>query len=216
MWVAYVPECGNFRKRPKGEVGRWHGGLVSQTTIGVYWGARPADLASCAARATRHFQSLSETSPYLDRWYLLASRKPKKLTEVDVHSNVILVDQLAMGVNRTDIDRKPIPELGWRIRYWNGDAGGWSASTDVHCGMLSRNPNLSNCANVSISGDVPDTLATELLRLLVGVWNPDTGVVTRNGPNGDKEVTVATYATSMSARIVGRGERHSRGRLVVN
>ena len=84
-----------------------------------------------------------------------ANRKPKNPTEVDVHSTTVLEGLLAKGVNRTDIDRKPIPELGWRIGFWNGEAGDWSAGTNVHCGLFSRNPNLSNCANLSITGDAP-------------------------------------------------------------
>ena len=188
---------------------------MSRTFVGVYWGARRSDLVSCAALAARHFQALSAASSLLGHWYLRANRKPKEPTEVDVRSNVVLEGLLAKGVNRTDIDRKPIPELGWRVGFWNGDAGGWSAATDVHCGLFTPNPNLSNSATLSISGDVPNELATTLLRTLVEIWNPDRGVVQRSGAFGDADVTLGAYATSVSARLFGPGERVGRGRLVI-
>lgn len=191
------------------------GEVVSRTFVGVYWRARQADLPSCAELALRHFQALSDASPHLAHWFLRANRKPVRPIEVDVRSHAALEQMLAKGVNRRDLDRQPIPELGWSIGYWSAGAGGWSATSDVHCGMFSKVRGLSNRATLSIVGDVPDDLATGILRAMIGIWNADWGVARREDAGGDMEITLGDYRTSFFARLFRRGERFARGRLLI-
>lgn len=188
---------------------------MSGIFVGVYWRARAADVTSCADLTLRHFEALAAASPNLARWYQRTNRKPKKPIEVDVRSNAVLQSLLLEGLNCTDVPRKPIPELGWRISLWNGDLAGRSAVTSVHCGLYSQNPNLSNVAYISIEGDVPNELAIELLRALVEIWNPDRGVAERTRGDVEPEATLATYTTSAGARLFGGGERVGRGRLII-
>lgn len=88
------------------------------------------------------------------------------------------------------------------------------SGTSIRCGLFSRNPNLSNCATLSIKGNVADDLPVALLGALASIWDADCGRAQKS-PDADTEVTLATYGTSAVARLFGRGEQVGRGRLVI-
>lgn len=183
---------------------------MATTTIAVHWALRRMDVAACSRLAHRHFALLGRASPNLADWYEKGARK-RLSPKVDVGSVDALERRLAKGLNRRDIDGAPISELGWSLGLWNGDTGGWSSSTAIHCGLFSRNPNLSNAASVSVDGDLEASAAIALFRGLIEIWSPDKGFVRRN--EGGVEQGWASYQTSLAARLWGRGERFAQGRL---
>jgi hypothetical protein len=170
------------------------------------------DVAACAVLAHRHFTLLAAMSPHLGEWCELGYRKPCSPKKVDVGSEAALERLLSKGVNRRDLDNAPIPELGWSLSLWNGDAGGWPSGTGIHCGMTSRNRNLSNSANVSIDGELDASLILGLFRGLIETWSPDSGFVRQY--EGKAERDCAFYRTSFPARFWGPGKRFAQGRLL--
>src|SRR6202007_600966 len=45
---------------------------------------------------------------------------------------------LANGVNRTDVGKAPIPELGWSMSLWAGDTDSEAYNVTFHCGAYSK------------------------------------------------------------------------------
>jgi hypothetical protein len=179
---------------------------MPRTLVAVYWGARRETLDACAQRTLRHFEALAGVSEHLGRWHKLGRRKPSTDRPVDVTSGEVVTDLLAAGVNRTDIGREVIPELGWSMSLWNGDAGGWSASVRIHCGLYSRVRGLSNAAYVSVNDDAGSAFSTAdaeaLLARWVQIWTPDRGVVERSD-GAEPAVELAVYAASRSLEPLG-------------
>jgi hypothetical protein len=42
---------------------------VTSIFVGVYWPARPEELATCALKLERHFAMLADTAPSLATWF---------------------------------------------------------------------------------------------------------------------------------------------------
>ncbi|WP_296742690.1 Imm52 family immunity protein [Mesorhizobium sp.] len=167
---------------------------MPETLIGVYWPARACDLNACARLAHTHFEAISHFDKGLASWFKLASRKPKVPVAADVGSLDALTGLLRKGVSRTDTDRSVIEELGWSIRFWNGEVGGCTANTSIKCGCTS--PWVSNAAYVSISREgsvgMDDAKALKLMEALVGIWNPESGVVQQSRWNAETQAHETT------------------------
>ena len=104
----------------------------------------------------------------------------KAETQVDVRSPEGSAELLAHGVNRKDIGREAISELGFGVALWNGSGESWSAGTSVTCGLYSKNSNLSNVANLTV--ECKDEIwrlirsaMINLLKQLITVWDSDNG-----------------------------------------
>lgn len=82
-----------------------------------------------------------------------------------------------LGVNRADIGRKVIVELGFDFFAWNGWKADLPASLSVLCGAFS--PVVSNSAVVSFDPEASPTLdlLQGILRAAVTAFDPEEGVV---------------------------------------
>lgn len=194
---------------------------------GVYWGARQEALSKCAERLERHFAVLASISPTLSHWQRGEKRKTQAETQVDVRSPEGSAELLAHGVNRKDIGREAISELGFGVALWNGSGESWSAGTSVTCGLYSKNSNLSNVANLTV--ECKDEMAPHpsaminLLKQLITVWDSDNGRLEQTYmPSNANMVAVepqdilyASYATSDAECQESEGavEPFGRGRL---
>jgi len=97
---------------------------------GSYWGKRPEAREQAAKRLNVFLTMLAECSAELASWFskgrsrASALRKPVR---VDVES---IRDMLK--VNRTDIGRQVIQDLGYSFSAWNGDHASLSAVIGVY------------------------------------------------------------------------------------
>lgn len=197
--------------------------------VSVYWGPRREDRAQCAMRVKAHFAALSSASANLGRWYHRGRERPSVDRPVDVSSSEALITLIEAGANRRDDNRNIIPELGFHVGFWNGAAGGWSASTDITCGLYAKTKGLSNVALLSVDFDAKSALsASEMARLLkrlIESWDPDTGKVWQSywwpnatGENAElRERVYVSYRTSGDTPYICQptilGEPFGRGRL---
>lgn len=151
------------------------------TTIGVYWGPRAATADECVVTLRGHFEVLASASPKLSVWYRQGKQKPSANDAVDTSSSAELRQLVLRGQNRADHSGELLPELGFRVSAWNGDSGGWSASSSVTCGLHANAHGLSNGAFVTIDFGPAEPMSAgnmlQLLRGLVEVWKPDEGFV---------------------------------------
>jgi hypothetical protein len=143
-------------------------------TVGAYWGQRKESRLACASRVSVFLQALAAQDAALSRWYKpLASRK-ERLRELphDVDGLLSLLE-----VNRRDIGREVIVELGFYFFAWNGWKADMPASLSVGCGAFS--PFGSNNAVVSFDPEASPTLdlLQGILRAAVTAFDPEDGVV---------------------------------------
>ena len=186
--------------------------------VGVYWRARPEELTACAVKLERHFAMLAETAPSLATWFRRGGRKPRPDQALEPAA-ANLERTLAKSVNRTDIGKIPILELGWSLGVWNGGVGGLEASTSVHCGFHGKTRGLSNSAYVSIGPredavwDTP-SMPMGLLKRLIEIWEPEKGVIRRQD-GAEAATELASYTTSPWRNPIkfGRTEHLKRGRI---
>ncbi len=155
---------------------------MSSILVAVYWKARNDSLEDCANMLREHFAALAETSEALERWHETAWRRPRHPKEVPVGTLESLAALFANGVHRRDDDKSVIVDLGWSMGLWNGDRDGLSASTSVHCGCTAHS--VGNNALLYVSSDEGEALskeaAVQLLKRLIWIWRPDTGLVERS------------------------------------
>lgn len=147
--------------------------------LGLYWEARREPLDQCAKRTYESLILLRSLG--YDRYFLLgrsrkdALRRQLDLTPESVHA------LLARGVNRTDLERKPIPELGWRLNLWSGDADDECYSFAVHCGSYARGIGNNLLLQLPIQGPhslkVSPERACEAFHALVPLWRPQQAVL---------------------------------------
>lgn len=109
--------------------------------ICVYWGSRHRPLDELVSQAAAYLHVLVEADEGLSRWAPVGrSLKQAMLSEpVDTLSPEVLRRFLLKGQNKTDMPpRQPIPELGYRLSFWNQRRGNLEASTSIHCGAHSQ------------------------------------------------------------------------------
>jgi hypothetical protein len=103
------------------------------------------------------------------------------------------VDRLVplLGVNRGDIGRKVIVELGFDFFAWNGWKADLPASLSVSCGAF--HPAVSNSAVVSFDSEASPTLdlLQGILRAAVTAFDPEDGVVVSDATrSADSSLTI--------------------------
>ncbi len=82
-----------------------------------------------------------------------------------------------MTRNRRDSDGSPIPELGWRVALWNGQAVSFSACVGAYA------PNQTNSVVISFapgSTEPRQQEQEEVLQLMIDHFDPDHAVATSN------------------------------------
>ena len=151
-------------------------------TLAGYWGSRKETAERCEERLLGFLRRIGDVSPLLQRWYRKGSKRNPKEFVLQNGSDEVL-RSLLRGVNRRDVDRVPIPELGYSFSAWNGaQDDNESASLSVHCGGDSHDVPNSCVLSLPYGGErAGQILSVETLRQLVEVlidqWDPDRAVI---------------------------------------
>jgi len=160
--------------------------------LGLYWKERKAGLQQCAA-AVHDSLSCMVGHGYGQFFETGKSRRDARTRRFDVSSTSV-EELLAKGVNRTDIGRQPIPELGWSMSLWSGDADDEAYSVSFHCGGFSRHVGNNVVIRLPASGrhslaEAPDR-AIAIYRDLVRIWNPEQAVLCEGNISWDRGLLV--------------------------
>ncbi|MDP7707556.1 Imm52 family immunity protein [Mycobacterium sp. TY815] len=150
--------------------------------IGAYWGSRAASVDECAERLATLIEQFAHVDPLLTGWRQGAGSKLKAIEQPRVTSDhADLVTRLLAGRNRRDTDRLVIEELGYSVSWWNGNPDA-SIGLAVRCGQTSPYSTNSLVLNLPESDAIPDlyspTTASKLLKIVIGIWQPDHAVWT--------------------------------------
>ena len=151
--------------------------------VGVYWGDRKATREACVPPILDMLHALRENDPLFARWYLkLATREESlgaELTEATAR------EKLEQGIV---LAADEVPDHGWKVTLWNGEADGRSAQILLFTGAdlgVPFSPTPNSCELQMPRGkDLPEVDAllrrprmTRLLAELARIWVADWGVV---------------------------------------
>lgn len=143
--------------------------------LGIYWGPRAQSLQECAELCLNTI-SLLRSAGY-PTFFQLGRTRREGLKHPIEESQQALELLLAKGINRTDVGRHPIPELGFRLGAWSGGSDAESYSLSITCGCYSSR--VSNVVLLALpsTGAYSRGSSPESARLafegLVGLWRPE-------------------------------------------
>ena len=137
----------------------------------MYWGPREETLTECS-------EKIALTISVLRKYGITEFVDPKS-TKIDFGS-VEISDLLK--VNKTDIGKRPIKELGWSMRLRNGPRSKIAFTLSIQCGGYSKHVGNSVVLLLPSQGElsiVDDPKRCEsLFDHLVPVWEPDQAIIT--------------------------------------
>ena len=147
--------------------------------LGLYWPARRDSLEECGRRAYETFRVLRILG-YEHYYFVGRSRRDALKRPFDVTAQNVLAT-LAKGVNRADIPRRAIPELGWSMSLWSGDSDDESYRISMRCGGYSEH--VGNSVVLKLPPVGPFSIAASPDRAmqayegLLGIWKPEQAVL---------------------------------------
>lgn len=206
--------------------------------ICVYWGPRQRAIEALVAQAAAYFHVLAQADDRLAHWARKGRSLRQSLTSepVDTGSSEVLRGLLLKGQNKTDMPpRQPIPELGYRLSFWNQRLGYLEASASVHCGAYSEYLSDDSQNNALLELNCLDEHGLAVGVLLdvflkaIDIWQPVWGTVWRyvhqghpvGAPWDPRHVQYAFYRSQgglgPAGRDIGRQQvTADRGRLWIN
>jgi hypothetical protein len=144
--------------------------------IGAYWSARKEEREACAQRTLTLLEDLRNELQH-PAWFPTTSRPERLKPPIELTAQSI---SSLLTTNNRDIDRIPIPELGFYLSIWNGDFK-QPMGMSINCGLYSLRQ--SNCvvvnmpATASPSSEQIDRYG-KMLGLMIKAWEPDFAVAT--------------------------------------
>jgi len=147
--------------------------------IGLYWSARRESLDQCSERS---FSALTCLRAHgFSSFYHLGRTRKEGLKHPFELSLASVRQLLKRGVNRNDINRKPIPDLGYSFHLWSGGRDNHSYAVSSYCGSYSRFVGNNFLVHLPAVGRhrLPALLPIMpgLFRELTDIWIPDRAVV---------------------------------------
>jgi hypothetical protein len=138
----------------------------------AYWSNRPETREASAQRLAEFFKSLATVSDDFGAWYLKGRRKSTS-QKVSLPTDAVgIASQLT--VNRKDVGRAQIPDLGFSIDLWNGG----NASLAATVGANSRY--VPNSVVLSPGQSLSNATWRAIVMVLAQSFDPDHAVVTDN------------------------------------
>ena len=152
---------------------------MSVALLGLYWRERRAGLEECAEAVHKSLLCMAGHG-YETFFQAGKSRRTALERPFDVSPSSV-ENLLASGVNRTDVAKAPIPELGWSMSLWSGDADSEAYKVMFHCGACSKrvgNNVVINLPKVGRHGLAEGgNRAIKLYGDLLKIWNPAQAVL---------------------------------------
>src|SRR2546425_1147519 len=129
---------------------------MPQYKVCAYWSARKETLDSCDESLGRFLSRLSACDEAFASWYeRRSSRRKATQNNIDFKNRDRLRALLERGMNRRDIGKEVMEDLGCSIGMWNGGMPTRAAGLKLTCGLFSTAPGLGGNSLVI---DLPEEL----------------------------------------------------------
>lgn len=156
---------------------------VRGTLLGLYWSARKSTIDTCAADCLRTLQLMSEAG--FHGLYKKGRTRDQALAQpVEMSLNSIR-KLLEEGVNRREVGREAIAELGWSLSLWSGGLDGESFQVSIQCASFSKS--VGNCVVIHLPPHGPHSFEnigqtiSHLFDALIDVWEPQQAIICARG-----------------------------------
>jgi hypothetical protein len=152
---------------------------LQRLLVALYWEARPASPQAAATELLPAFEALREAG--LSKFFLKARSRRRAESQPFTPGAAEVAAQLGKGVNRRDVDRSVIPELGYSMGLWSGGSDEECFALSVHIGSVS--PHARNNFLLDLPALGPYALHREPERVralffsLVAILSPSQGIV---------------------------------------
>ncbi|WP_437293713.1 Imm52 family immunity protein [Sorangium sp. So ce426] len=161
--------------------------------VAAYWSQRKESKESASERMARFLGALSGLGEEFSTWFSKGRSRAAAL------QSPVAVDAASIArsliPNRRDVDRQPIPDLGFRFAVWNGSRASLSAT--IGC----WNQHVRNAVVLDVGSD--DARSEDWYRTVLGemihAFDPDHAVVTsdsylaKRGAGNPWEAGMFTY-----------------------
>lgn len=149
--------------------------------VGSYWKHRPETPEQAAGRVLAFLERVQHVSPAHRNWFRTGWSRSKAL------KNPVSLELQAIGSSFeryfTDVGRRVIPELGFRLDLWNGLNSSFGATIGAY-GERAGNRAVLDVGDEDGSGS-DDAQWRALLEAAVAAFEPEDGIVVINS-TGDR------------------------------
>lgn len=157
--------------------------MPAQSIVAFYWGNRQSLASESASLLLPAFDVLREEG--FDRFFRKGRTRKTAASAPFVPSLDSLTALLTQGVNRRDVGRQPIPELGQRLGLWSGGTDSEAYSLSILVGSTASAGRNSFILQLPDRGPYCLSSAMERVRLLVQrlipILHPDQAIVCEAG-----------------------------------
>jgi len=141
----------------------------------VYWGIRPESREVVASKMAVYLNRLAALDDSFLFWCAQGNKKSEKyLLQKPFDKDAI---ELMLTTQRTEIDNKPIPELGFGLWGWSGLDSKFNARISAKCGLYTK----WVVNSVLIFFDGPEFPSMELMKGIYGlmreIFQPEAGAI---------------------------------------
>ena len=145
------------------------------STVSAFWGDQEVSRSAAAEVVSAVLLGIRAVDPLLATWRKLGGSRAQALAQpmIDPSPDAI---EARLTVNRNDVGREPIPELGFGFDAWNGASDpADGAAVSARVGLHAQNPSLSNRFVVTLpsSWEERDPRLHLLVEVLVESLHPD-------------------------------------------
>ncbi|SEN31798.1 Immunity protein 52 [Stigmatella aurantiaca] len=158
--------------------------MLEKYHVGAYWKKRPETASECARRLELFFHMLTRCDVSLHQWYTEGRvTRDSPGTSLPWNDREFLEKRLLQGRNRTDLGKKVIPELGFRLHTWNQRPDGRSTRLNLVCGCYSEQVSNVCLLYPPIEGETVERMLAfptlhHVLESMITAWEPQWGLVT--------------------------------------
>ena len=145
------------------------------SSVSAFWGDREVSRSAAAEAISAVLVGIRAVDPLLATWRKQGGSRAQALAQPMIDPGPDAVEA-RLTVNRKDVGREPIPELGFGFSAWNGASEPTDhAAVSATIGLHAQNPNLRNSFVVTLpsSWEERDPRLHSLVEVLVGNLRPD-------------------------------------------
>lgn len=147
--------------------------MNDRLSVSAYWGPRKESAEECAERAALYLNEIGKIHQMFSTWRLKSQSRKEAVAQPLVVSREGLTALFAKGVNRRDLDKSPVSDLGFSFGAWAGDTDGCAAGLRITCGSFNERVDNICLLDVTEGHDVQADDVARIIDAAIRAWDPD-------------------------------------------